>query len=217
MKVAASLAAASLVNPASILRALEDGGADMVHFDIEDGRFVPSMNLGLKILQDLRPLTKLPFDVHLMMTDPEWIIPEIARCGADRVSIHVEACLYPRRVLGLIAKHKMQAGLAFNPSTPIPPLQYCLPYLNFVVVLSTEPEVAHCDFLPSVLSQVTEGKKQEGLAKVEWAVDGGITSDNIKQVIDAGADVVISGRGIFENGRIQENIRKMKSALSSVS
>ncbi len=214
MKVAASLAAASLVDPVSILRALEDGGADMVHFDIEDGRFVPAMNLGLKILQDLRPLTKLPFDVHLMMTNPEWIIPEIARCGADQVSVHIEACLYPRRVLGLIAKHKMHAGLAFNPSTPISPLQYCLPYLSFVVILSTEPEVAQCSFLPSVLSKVVDGKKQEGLTGVEWAVDGGITSDNVKQVIEAGADIVISGRGVFENGRIQENIRKMKSVQS---
>jgi ribulose-phosphate 3-epimerase len=211
-KLSASLAAAPLADLLSVLRDLEEGGADMVHFDVEDGRFVPAMSLGTKIIRDLRPLTKLPFDVHLMMANPEWIIPEIAQCGANRVAVHLEACPYPRRVLGLIDQYHMQAGLAFNAGTAIPPLQFCLPYLAFVLVLSTEPETTHCDFLPSVLAKVSEGKKQVGLAPVEWAVDGGITADNVRQVVSAGADVVISGRGVFQNGRIRENLQRMKSA-----
>ncbi len=214
-QIAPSLAAAPLVDLASVLRDLEEGGADMVHFDVEDGRFVPAMNLGTKIIQDLRPLTKLPFDVHLMMTDPEWIIPEIARCGANRVSVHAEACAYPRRVLGLIDQFHMQAGLAFNPGTPIPPLQFCRPYLAFVLVLSTEPETTHCDFLPSVLAKVVQGKKKEGLAEIEWAVDGGITADNVRQVVAAGADIVISGRGVFGKGQTRENLRKLKAAIKA--
>ena len=212
MKISVSLTAAPLINLVSVLRELEEGGADMVHFDIEDGSFVPVMTLGSKIIQDLRPLTRLPFDVHLMMNNPEWIIPELARWGADRVSVHMEACLYPRRVLGLIAQHKMQAGLAFNPSTVIPPLHFCLPYLSFVLLLSTDPETTHSDFLPSVLSKIVEGKKQAGLAGIEWVVDGGITADNVKQAVDAGADLVVSGRGVFQNGQVLENIRKMKKA-----
>lgn len=211
IQIAASLAAAPLIDLVSVLRDLEEGGADMVHFDVEDGSFVPAMNLGTKIIQDLRPLTQLPFDVHLMMTNPEWIIPEIARCGANRVSVHAEACPYPRRVLGLIAQYHMQAGLAFNPGTSVPQLEYCLPYLAFVLVLSTEPETTRSDFLPSVLSKVMAGKKQEELAGVEWSVDGGITVDNVSQVVDAGADIVVVGRGVFEKGRPQENVRKLKS------
>jgi len=217
MKIAASLAAAPLIDLGSTLYALEEGGADMVHFDLEDGSFVPALTLGSKLIQDLRPLTRLPFDVHLMMSNPEWIIPEIARGGANRVSVHWETCLYPRRVLGLITQYKMQAGLAFNPATPIPPLRFCLPYLAFVLVLSTEPETSRSDFLPSVLLKVVEGKQQEGLAGIEWSVDGGITADNVKQVVDAGADLVVSGRGVFENGRIRDNIRKMKDADRSQS
>lgn len=212
IKLAASLAAAPLIDPVSILRALEEGGADMVHFDIEDGRFVPAMTLGTKLIQDLRPLTRLPFDVHLMMTNPEWIIPELARYGADRVAVHMEASVYPRRILGLITHYKMQAGLAFNPGTAIPPLQYCLPYLRFVLVLSTEPETTRSAFLPSALLKVVQGKQQPGLGHIEWAVDGGITADNVRQVEDAGADMVISGRGVFENGCIGENIRSIKYA-----
>lgn len=213
MKLAASLAVAPLVHLAATLRTLEEGGVDMLHFDVEDGSFVPAMNLGTKIIQDLRPLTQLPFDVHLMMTNPEWIIPEIARCGANRVSVHAEACAYPRRVLGLIDQFHMQAGLAFNPGTTIPPLQFCRPHLAFVLVLSTEPETTHCDFLPSVLAKVVEGKKQEGLAGVEWAIDGGITADNVRQVAAAGAEVVVSGRGVFEKDQIRENLRKLRAAI----
>jgi ribulose-phosphate 3-epimerase len=182
----------------------------MIHFDIEDGSFVPIMTLGTKVIKDLRPLTKLPFDVHLMMVNPEWIIPEIARYGADRVSVHYEACRYPRRTLGLIAQYNMQPGLAFNPNSAVPPLQFCLPYLSYVLILTTEPEVESCSYLPAVLTKVVEGKKQPRLESVEWSVDGGITADNIQDVIAAGADIVVSGRGIFSNGQVRENICKMK-------
>ena len=188
----------------------------MIHFDIEDGSFVPMMSLGTKIIHDLRPLTKLPFDVHLMMDNPEWIIPEIARYGADRVSVHYEACRYPRRTLGLIAKYDMQPGLAFNPKSPVPPLQHYLPFLTFILILTTEPEMELCSYLPSVLSKVVEGKKQPGLGSVEWSVDGGITTDNIQDAIHAGADIVVSGRGVFSNGQMLENIRKMKSPCHQV-
>ncbi len=211
IRISASLAAASLADLSSVLRELEAGGADMIHFDVEDGSFVPAMTLGTKIIRDLRPLTKLPFDVHLMMTNPEWIIPEIAACGADRVSIHAEACQYPRRVLGLIHQYHMQAGLAFNPGTAIPPLDFCMPFLDFVLVLTTEPERMHCDFLPSVLAKAAAGKKQEGLASIEWAMDGGITVENVNQVIRAGAQVIVVGRGVFEKGQIRENLQKLKS------
>ncbi len=211
IRISASLAAASLADLSSVLRELEAGGADMIHFDVEDGSFVPAMTLGTKIIRDLRPLTKLPFDVHLMMTNPEWIIPEIAACGADRVSIHAEACQYPRRVLGLIHQYHMQAGLAFNPGTAIPPLDFCMPFLDFVLVLTTEPERTHCDFLPSVLAKATAGKKQEGLASIEWAMDGGITVENVNQVIRAGAQVIVVGRGVFKKGQIRENLQKLKS------
>jgi ribulose-phosphate 3-epimerase len=215
IKIAASLAAAPLIDLVSVLRELEAGGDDMIHFDVEDGSFVPAINLGTKIIQDLRPLTKLPFDVHLMMTNPEWIIPEIARCGANRVSVHAEACQYPRRVLGLIDQYHMRAGLAFNPGTAIPPLEFCQPYLAFVLVLTTEPETSHCDFLPSILAKVAAGKKQAGLAQVEWAVDGGITTDNVRQVVSAGAEVIVSGRGVFEKGRIRDNLQKLKAAINA--
>ena len=97
----------------------------------------------------------------------------------------------------------------------IPPLDFCRPYLDFVLVLTTEPETERCDFLPSVLRQVEAGKKQAGLAPVEWSVDGGITAENIQQVVRAGAEVIVAGRAVFENGQIRENLRKLKAAIDA--
>src|SRR5512137_200638 len=115
VKISPSIISGDLADLRATLRALEDGGADMIHFDLEDGSFVPALGLGARIIQAARPLTGLPFDVHLMVQNPEWLIPQLAGFGANRVAVHYEACPYPRRMLGLIAGLGMQAGLAFNP------------------------------------------------------------------------------------------------------
>jgi len=149
------------------------------------------------------------------MVNPEWLIPELAEMGADMVSVHYEACPYPRRILRLITGHGMKAGLAFNPSTQIPDLEFCLPYLSFIVILTTEPEEGDCPFLPSVLNKITEGKAHPELKKLIWIADGAISVINAKAVVAAGADVLVVGRGIFKEGEILENILDIKSAIAS--
>lgn len=213
IKIAPSVASGPLTNLQACISELEQAGADVIHFDIEDGSFVPAMNLGVKVIQELRPLTELPFDVHLMMVNPEWLIPALARMGANWVSVHYEACPYPRRTLRLITQHGMRAGLAFNPATPIPPLDFCLPYLSFVVILTTEPETGDCPYLPSILNKVVEGKRQPGLEAVEWVVDGGITAENIQEAVKAGAGMAIVGRGVFANGKIKDNLSRLKQLV----
>jgi len=214
LKIAPSIASGPLVNLADTIRTLENAGADIIHFDIEDGSFVPEMTIGTKIIKELRPLTDLPFDVHLMTREPEWLIPILVKMGADMVSIHFEACPYPRRTLGLIHKSGMQAGLAFNPKTSLPTLQHYLPFLSFILILTTEPEINGCTYLPTVLEKVRSGKKQNGIEEVLWEVDGGITDENILDAIAVGADIVVSGRGIFSGGAIEKNISKMKKVIN---
>ncbi len=187
----------------------------MIHFDIEDGNFVPVMNLGVKVIGELRALTELPFDVHLMMINPEWLIPDLARMGANLVSVHFEACPYPRRTLRLIHDSGMKAGLAFNPKTGIPDLQFCLPYLSFIVILTTEPEIPDCPFLPSVLHKITEGKNRPELGKITWVADGGISVENAALVAKAGADMLVVGRGIFQGGNISDNILEINNTINS--
>ncbi|MDY6868056.1 MAG: ribulose-phosphate 3-epimerase, partial [Chloroflexota bacterium] len=160
--------------------------------------------------RELRPLTNLPFDVHLMMVQPEWIIPEMGKMGVDRLSVHFEACPYPRRILKKIVQNEMKAGLAFNPKTPLPDLRFCLPYLSFIVLLTTEPEDWSGSYLPSVLDKLR--KNRENYPEIEWVVDGGVNTENIKVVIDAGADVIVSGRTVFKDNKIAHNIDALRKS-----
>jgi ribulose-phosphate 3-epimerase len=214
IRIAPSMASAPMTHLAETVRDLEKGGADILHFDVEDGSFVPVMSLGINIIKALRPLTHLPFDVHLMMNNPEWLIPQLAEIGVEMISVHFEACPYPRRTLGLIHQSGVLAGLAFNPKTPIPSLAHYIPFLSFVDILTTEPESQICTYLPSVLDKVSQGKKQPGMGKILWEVDGGFGSENILDAARVDVDIVVAGRGIFKDNRFLENIRRMKEILS---
>lgn len=214
VKIAPSLAAAPLHRLQQVLQELESAGADQIHFDLEDGSFVPMMTLGAKLIPDLRLYSELPFDVHLMMVNPEWILPEIIRGGANRVSVHYEACAYPRRVLRQISSLGALPGIAFNPGTSIPDVSFLFPYLSFIVVLTTEPEVPDCPFLPEALEKVRRGKQDETMKGIEWVVDGGINIDNISQVRSAGADTLVIGRSVLKDGKIAQNMASLRNAAS---
>lgn len=213
VKISPSLAAAPTDRLGEVVAALELAGADYVHIDIEDGTFVPVMTLGTKLIPDLRPLTKLPLDVHLMMVNPEWILPQLAADGADRVAVHLEICPYPRRTLKLIHQLGMTPGLAVNPITPLPDLNYLSPYLKFVILLSTEPEDAGCPFLPEVLEKLRQAKGHPAYQEIEWVVDGGVGVDNLAEIVQAGADTVVIGRAVFADGNITGNLHKFREIL----
>lgn len=216
IKISASLAAAPLDRLGEVVQALTAAQVDYLHFDIEDGVFVPVMTLGTKLIADLRPLTPLPFDVHLMMVNPEWLIPDLVRMGANRISVHYEACPYPRRTLRNIVEAGAQAGIALNPATPLPDLAYLRPYLDFVLILTSEPEGPDCPFLPEMVEKVRRGKHQPRLEGVEWVVDGGINAQNLPQVVAAGADTLVIGRALFKDSAIADNLRRLRDALAEV-
>jgi ribulose-phosphate 3-epimerase len=208
IKVAPSIVSAPFTNLSQVIADLNESDADSIHFDIEDGVFVPVMNLGVKSIRELRPLTQLPFDVHLMMVHPEWIIPKMAQFGVNRLSVHYEAVEYPRRILKKISDSGMKAGLAFNPKTPLPDLRFCEPYLSFIVLLTTEPEDWTGSYLPSVLDKMRKDKDK--YPNVSWVVDGGVSSDNIREIYAAGANGVVAGREIFKDSAIIKNIKNLK-------
>lgn len=211
-KISASLASAPMGHLEKTIHELEAAGADYIHFDLEDGSFVPVMTLGTRLIASLRPFTFLPFDVHLMMVNPEWILPELVTGGARRISVHYEACPYPRRLLRQIVSLGARPGLAFNPATPIPDLAYLAPYLSYIVLLTTEPEAGDCPFLPEVLEKLRTGRQARGLEGVEWVVDGGITTENASLVLEAGADTLVVGRALFAQDRIAENLAALRLA-----
>ena len=215
IKIAPSLVSAPLAYLTETVKGLEQAGADILHFDLEDGNFVPVMSLGTQIISAARPFSSLPFDVHLMINNPEWILPTLAEIGVEMVSVHFEACPYPRRTLGLIHQYGIRAGLAFNPKTPLPDLRPYLPFLSYVLILTTEPESMSCTYLPSVLDKVKQGQQQPGLQDILWEVDGGFTEENILDALRVNADIVVSGRGVFRDNQYASNIRKMKSITVS--
>jgi ribulose-phosphate 3-epimerase len=193
-----------------VVEAINRSPARLVHFDIEDGVFVQEMTLGTRMIGELRPFTSLPFDVHLMVVAPERIIPLVVKLGADRVSVHWEACEYPLRTLGLIRESGASAGLALNPRTSVPPLEYLVPTLDFVNVLSTEGQDESCRFIAPVLRKVKELKNT--LQGIECQVDGGITAENIGEVVRTGADTVVVGRYVFRNDDWAGNIESLARA-----
>ena len=211
-KIAPSLACAPMERLGEVVAELDQAQVDYIHFDVEDGRFTPVMTLGTRIIKNLRPISRIPFDVHLMMIEPEWLLPELKLNGADRVAVHLEACPYPRRTLRKISALGMVPGIALNPVTPVPDLTYLRPYLSYVILLSTEPEEPDCPFIPEVLEKMKTGNEQTGLGEIEWVVDGGVNISNIKQVVKTGADTVVVGRSTFEDGSILANIKKIREA-----
>jgi ribulose-phosphate 3-epimerase len=217
VKISPSLAAAPFDRLGEVVLELDRAGVDYIHIDIEDGSFVPVMTLGTKLITDLRSYTKLPFDVHLMMNNPEWILPELVENGADRLSVHLEACRYPRRTLGMIHRLGAVPGIAINPKTQIKELGYLAPFLKFVVLLTTEPEGADCPFLPKILNKIRTGKKIAGMGNVEWVVDGGVNQDNLAQVVAAGADTVVVGRSAFLGDTLTANIQQMRKIILEAS
>jgi ribulose-phosphate 3-epimerase len=216
IKISPSLACADCRNLEHTVRILEQAGADMLHFDIEDGNFVPVMTLGTRIIQDLRPITSLPFDVHLMVRDPEKLSREIIQYGVNALSFHWEAHEYPRRLLRIIREADVKAGIAFNPKTPIPDIQYLEPYLDFVVVLTSEPEHENSHYLPDILLKIEKVRKQFPSTSVDLAVDGGINLGNIETVVTAGADILVVGRGVFLEGRISQNLSALKKRCAEL-
>ena len=212
--ISPSLASAPMAHLADVIKQLEAHKVDMIHFDVEDGSFVPMMTHGIKIIEELRNLTKLPFDVHLMMVNPDWLIPQLVKMGANRIAVHIEACPYPRKTLRTITESGLQAGLAFNPATPIPQtISYLFPYLSFINILTSEPELPDSPFLPNILDKLRMGKMLPELKHLEWVVDGGINLDNLHSVVEAGADTIVIGRAIFDRGKIAENLQHIRTKI----
>lgn len=210
MKIAASLVSAPLLDLRKTISELEDSGVDYLHFDLEDGVFVPEMNLGVKLIEEIRSITSLPFDVHLMMVNPEWIIPRLAGIGIDMLSFHYEATHYPRRVLRMVSDYGIKAGLAFNPKTVIPELNIYIPYIRFINILTTEPEINGGIFLPDVMGKIDQVKMMNKYENILVEVDGGMTIENSKLAVEKGVDVLVSGRGLFSEGNLRDNIFSMK-------
>jgi ribulose-phosphate 3-epimerase len=215
LRISASIAAAQSNCLQETIKGLEESKVDFIHFDLEDGKFVESSGLSIKQISDLRQFASIPFETHLMVFEPESLIEDLVKVGVNRIAVHYESLLYPRAVLRKITEAGAVAGLAFNPVTAVPfaNLTYLLQFLSFVLILTTEPECKDPPFLEEILEKVRVGKQHSPLNKLEWIVDGGVSSENIKMISDAGADTVVIGRALFKQGNIKDNVEAIRSRV----
>jgi ribulose-phosphate 3-epimerase len=218
IELAPSILSADFARLGAEAQAAVEGGATVLHVDVMDGHFAPNITIGPPVVASLRKVSKVPLDCHLMIERPDEFIPAFAEAGADWISVHQEACVHLDRTLHLIAAHRCKPGVVINPATPVHALDEVLPLVHHVLVMSVNPGFGGQTFIHSSL------KKIELLSKIRESrrlgfrieVDGGIHHETVADVVRAGAEILVSGSAIFEQGNPSENARQLlKSALDA--
>lgn len=199
MKIAPSLLAADFSKLEEEMQDIEKGGADLVHLDVMDGRFVPNISFGPPVIQALRPITKLPFDVHLMIYHPEDYFDILKNLGVEMASFHIEAVTHVDRVIHALKSANIKCGLAVNPGTSLSMIDTVLPLLDYVLIMSVNPGFGGQKFIPYAVDKVKQLKKMitEKQLSVSIEVDGGVNQDNSFLLKNAGADILVAGSSVF--------------------
>lgn len=211
--IAPSLLSADFLNLERDCKMLDSSKADWFHLDVMDGRFVPNISFGMSIIKQMRKTTKKPFDVHLMIVEPEKFAEEFKNAGADILSVHFEACTHLHRNIQQIKGLGMQAGVAINPHTPIEALASILHEIDLVCLMSVNPGFGGQSFIPHSIEKIKQLRRMIDDAKltVKIEVDGGVTTDNAKEIVTAGADVLVAGNAVFGSSDPMKTIEKLKA------
>jgi len=217
LRIAPSILSADFARLGEEVRAVEAAGADLLHFDVMDNHYVPNLTVGPMVCAAVKPHTRLPIDVHLMVKPVDRLVPEFARAGAAIISFHPEASEHVDRTIALIHEHGCKAGLVLNPATPLGCLEHTLDKLDLVLLMSVNPGFGGQQFIRSVLPKIAEVRRRIDRAGREvWLeVDGGVKTDNIAEIAGAGADTFVAGSAIFGSKDYAQTIREMRRRVDA--
>jgi ribulose-phosphate 3-epimerase len=220
VKVAPSILAADFGILAEEIARVEAAGADQIHIDVMDGRFVPNISMGFPIVEAVRKRTRLPLDLHLMILEPERYLADFAAAGADLLTVHVEACPHLQRALGQIhelgAKHgqPLRAGAALNPATHPQAIEYVVDDLDLVLVMSVNPGFGGQTFIPTIYPKVRQIRTMLGARAADVSIDGGVKVEHARPLVAHGASILVAGSAIFEAADPAAVIRAIRSAAA---
>jgi len=213
--IAPSILSADFSRLGDEVKAVEAAGADIIHFDVMDGHFVPNITVGPLVLEAVRKITKLPIDAHLMIDHPDQYVAEFIKAGANYISVHVEASRHLHRSIQLIRSLGAKAGIALNPHTPVAAMGYILDEVDFILVMTVNPGFGGQKFIPAAFKKVAEldRMRREHKLNFQIEIDGGVKADNIAEISEAGVDIFVAGSAIFQSNNYADTIAQMRRAL----
>ena len=214
IEIAPSILSADFARLGEQIKAVEQAGASLLHVDVMDGRFVPNITVGFPVVKAISRATRLPIDAHLMIVEPGRYAESFVKAGAQMVSIHIEADPHAHRTLSAIRAAGAQAGIAFNPATPLSALEEAIKFADYALLMSVNPGFGGQEFIPESLDKVRRLRKmidERGL-RTRIEIDGGIDIDNIADVTGAGAEIIVAGSAIFGAGDPGVAVRKLREA-----